>query len=170
MGTRPYIIVREAGEVIFQNNELKDLRKDATNPPPGVLGKWTGKLKLMGELRGQAWPGAGGSQEVQRTEKSMKICALCVAAACLCRSTFRLFARCAELLFLRGGTKFGKSECEVRENKDMLEPSGTQHIPTHKLQRPSERNRCCLTLFPILHKFLYSLNYRGRDAGKCSSS
>lgn len=49
MGTRPYIIVREAGEVIFQNNELKDLRKDATNPPPGVLGKWTGKLKLMGE-------------------------------------------------------------------------------------------------------------------------
>lgn len=40
MGTRLYIIVREAGEVIFQKKALKNLGKDTTNSPsPRVLGK-----------------------------------------------------------------------------------------------------------------------------------
>lgn len=40
MGSRAYTIVRDAGDVIFQRKEWKDLRKDTTNPLRASAGGW----------------------------------------------------------------------------------------------------------------------------------
>lgn len=89
MGTRAYTIVREAGEVIFQNKEWEDLKKDTINPPE-VFGKWVGKLKSTGEAGepGMARCRRGTIKGGWQEKVSGKLWSLC--GCCLCRSTFRL--------------------------------------------------------------------------------
>lgn len=89
-----------------------------------------------------------GDHEGELAEKSMKICSLCVAVASVGPDSG--FCELCGATLAQERKEFGKSESEVKENKNMLEPSGTQHVPTPKPQRPSRSNRCCLALFPNL--------------------
>lgn len=71
----------------------------------------------------------------------MESCGLCVAAAFV--GPHSGFCEVCGGTIAQEGKEFGRPECEVRESKDILEPSGTWYMSTHRLQRPPERKVLC---------------------------